>query len=203
VENIIKLYHSRDILVCVDAIQAIGAIPYDVHSLGCDFLSCGGRKWIFGPVGSGFLYIKKDRMEELFLSEVGWHSAQNINFDTIDLEFAHSARRFEPGCLDIPAIAAMAASVHAMKKIGWEKIHQRIAALTKILRNKWKDFALTPAEHGGIITLQIPKAAEIQKKLLEQNIIVTQRGDKLRISVHASVLDKELSTFSEALSYLM
>ncbi len=142
-------------------------------------------------------------MEELFVSEVGWHSAQNINFEDADLEFAHSARRFEPGCLDFPAIAAMAASIDAMKKIGWGKIHQRIASLTKTLKSKWKDYLLTPREHAGIICLEIPKGIDFQKKLLEQNIIVTQRGDKLRLSIHASTLEEELATFSEAFSRLL
>jgi len=61
IESLSKQCRESGTLLAVDGIQAVGAIPVDVKTWDCDFLACGGQKWLFGPVGTGFcLYKKKE-----------------------------------------------------------------------------------------------------------------------------------------------
>ena len=57
--------------VLLDAAQAIGAIPVDVDALGCDFYAASGQKWLCGPEGSGCLYVRPDRLDELLVAVAG------------------------------------------------------------------------------------------------------------------------------------
>ena len=64
IPKLAKYCRSKGILVAVDAIQAVGAIPVNVRKWECDFLACGGQKWLLGPIGSGFLYINAKILPE-------------------------------------------------------------------------------------------------------------------------------------------
>ncbi len=65
------------ILLCVDAIQSLGAIPLDVKSCGVHFLACGGHKWLLSTMGIGALYISKEVNDLLHPIRVGWRSVEN------------------------------------------------------------------------------------------------------------------------------
>ena len=71
--------------VLLDAAQAIGAIPVDVRALGCDFYAASGQKWMCGPEGSGCLYVRPDRLDELLVPWPGYGSvadpAQALEFE--------------------------------------------------------------------------------------------------------------------------
>lgn len=198
IEKIVKFCHQHNTLVVVDAIQAAGAMPIDVLSWGCDFLVSGGQKWLFGPIGTGFVYIKKELIEKLFVSQIGWASVED-RFAK-EKKFVSGAARFEPGYCHLPAIVGLSTSIEIMKKAGWETIFERIQTLTKVIKEKLADFVVTPSPHAGIITLKTPKAAQIQKQLLQQNVIVTQRDDLLRLGLHATVLEQELELFIKIFS---
>ena len=60
--------------VLLDAAQAIGAVPVDVHALGCAFYAGSGQKWLCGPEGSGCLYVREDRLDELLVPWPGYGS---------------------------------------------------------------------------------------------------------------------------------
>ena len=54
---------STDALVLLDGAQGLGAVPVDVRRLGCDFYAASGQKWMCGPVGSGYLYVREGRLD--------------------------------------------------------------------------------------------------------------------------------------------
>ncbi|HEX9109028.1 MAG TPA: aminotransferase class V-fold PLP-dependent enzyme, partial [Longimicrobiales bacterium] len=71
----------RDILFVVDAIQALGALPLDVREAHVDILSCGGQKWLCGPWGSGFTWVRSElipHMEPLFPGWLSFTSSQDF-----------------------------------------------------------------------------------------------------------------------------
>jgi len=206
IAKIASLCRAHQILVCVDAIQAIGSVPLDVRKLGCDFLSSGGQKWLFGPMGAGFVYIRKERLEELFVSNAGWKSVKYpINLEDETFEFSESARRFEPGTLDIPAIAGLGCSIDRMEQIGWPKIYQAVMDWNKMAQKKLKALGyqlLQEQSHSGIaaIRLKDPLTAEkLKKRCDSRKIIVSQRSDYLRISMHACAVQQDFDVFLEAL----
>jgi len=195
-----KLCREKGILLAVDAIQAAGAIPIDVRAWDCDFLSCGGQKWLFGPVGTGFVYIKKSRIEELFVPQIGWASSRTPrDFEMKTLIFADGARRFEPGLSDIPAIGALGVSIETIRELGWGKIHSRILSLVEAARRSFLELGiepLTPPGASGI--LAVPMKEELN--LSDKKIFATQRSGRLRISLHASVREEDLAALFEAIS---
>ncbi len=165
IKEIAKVCRKRGWLLAVDAIQALGAIPIDVREWDCDFLATGGQKWVFGPVATGFLYLREELIDDLYVSQVGWGSFESsFDYHKPLPEFAKGAKRFEPGYVNLPATAALAKSIEVMNKIGFEKIYNRIESLTERAMNEIGSSVITPKERGGIVTVGSAKASEIQKK---------------------------------------
>jgi cysteine desulfurase / selenocysteine lyase len=63
--------------LCVDAIQACGAVPLDVGAMGIDYLVTGAHKWLLGPEGVGFLYARPERAHALLPRTAGWLSHED------------------------------------------------------------------------------------------------------------------------------
>jgi L-cysteine/cystine lyase len=80
--------------VLVDGAQAAGAVPVDVHSIGCDYYAASGQKWLCGPEGTGFLYVRRERQRML---SPPWPSVLSLGevADPTDLVFHADARKFD------------------------------------------------------------------------------------------------------------
>ncbi|VAX22371.1 Cysteine desulfurase, partial [hydrothermal vent metagenome] len=106
------LTRDKNVLFFVDAIQSLGAFPLDVKQSGIDFLSCGGFKWLCGPMGSGIFFCDEKRLDDLELSRVGWNSVINgEDFSNIDMTFKDDARRFEEGSPNLAGIYGLHESI--------------------------------------------------------------------------------------------
>lgn len=203
IEKIGKLCQSKKILFSVDAIQAAGAIPIDVKNWHCDFLASGGQKWLFGPIGTGFIYFRKEIIPELYVPRWGWGGVQPLKHSlSREFEFLDSAKRFEVGYGDIPALFGLATSIETMKRIGWEKIHSRIIHLVRSLQKRLLEIGLEPlaqGDHSGIVVIEHPEAEKIHQKLESQKFYTTLRLNRIRFSVHASVEEDEIQQLIEEL----
>ena len=199
---------AHNILTAVDAIQAVGALELDVKAWGCDFLACGGQKWLLGPVGSGFLYIRGDLLEHLFVPWVGWASSRSAGvFDAPKLEFVNGARRFEPGLPDIVPIAGLARSIETLSSCGWPKIFQRVKEhqqrLAEALKTMgYKTLYSDPLWPSGIVSIELDsdlEAEKIHQSLEKERIIVTQsrrlNRRQLRVSAHATSSAEDIDVF--------
>ena len=93
-----ELCRSRNIFFFVDAIQWLGMMPLDVQALGIDALAAGSHKWLLGPEGSGFAYIRREwasRMHKVF---AGFHSVVNpFDYSKLDFTQKPNAGRWEGG----------------------------------------------------------------------------------------------------------
>ena len=203
---IVRICRPLGILVVVDAIQALGAVPFDVQKTGCDFLAAGGQKWLFGPLGSGFVYIRKERLEELFVSNVGWLSVKDyMNLEADKFQFVDSARRFESGMQDVPAFAALGCSIDAMEKIGWPKIYSAVTHWNKVAQKGLKSLGYEPLHEGtrsGIVAVRLRTLAQAEKLMLrfaDRKIDVVQRNEYLRVSAHACATQNDFDAFFEAM----
>ncbi|MDP2653446.1 MAG: aminotransferase class V-fold PLP-dependent enzyme [Candidatus Omnitrophota bacterium] len=202
VAEIVRLCHAKNILVAVDAIQAVGAVPVSVKAWGCDFLACGGQKWLLGPVGSGFLYIKTDLLPRLHVPLVGWASSRDAgDFSGQRLEFVDGARRFEPGLPDIAAVAGLSESVRTLTAAGWKSIYARIAGHQARLCSEldaldFRRLASRNPANSGIVTVEVRDAGEqetLHREFTNKKIYVTLRNQRLRISPHAVTSNEEIS----------
>src|SRR5205814_1779679 len=74
IERIATLAHSVGARVLVDGAQAVGAVPIDVHALDVDYYAWPGQKWLFGPEGTGALYVRRACQADLKATFVGARS---------------------------------------------------------------------------------------------------------------------------------
>jgi len=80
--------------VLLDGAQALGAIPVNVHLLCCDFYAASGQKWLCGPNGTGYLYVRADRAAELPPPWPGYGTVEDPH-DPLASSFHDDARKFD------------------------------------------------------------------------------------------------------------
>lgn len=183
---------QHNILLCVDAIQSIGAMPVDVEAMNIDFLSADGHKWMLAPEGCGIFYCNRRHIQTLH-PEVGWMNVVNpSNYDQIDFTLQTNAKRFECGSYNIPGLMGMHAALEVLTQIGIDSISQRILALTDLLIKglEGKGYEVfsprDPKERSGIVSFisHTHDHTQVMKQLEDKKIIIAVRGGRLRASPH-------------------
>ncbi|MNH22896.1 putative cysteine desulfurase [compost metagenome] len=114
---------ARKVLFCVDAIQQIGALPFDVQRYECDFAMADGHKWMLGPEGLGVFYCRAALRPQLRLNAYGWHMLDNMgDFERRQWQPARSARRFECGSPNMLGACALEASLSLLEEVGMDEV---------------------------------------------------------------------------------
>lgn len=185
---------QHNILFCVDAIQSVGAIKFDVNAIDADFAAADGHKWMCGPEGLGFFYTRKDIRDELKLSQFGWHMVEEIgNFDRTDWLPASSARRFECGSPNMLSIHALHASLSVIDDVGMRQIEDLVLQNSRYLMQTLKSLSgvelLTPEQEGryaGIVTFKVRgfDSQQIYEALQSQRVFCACRAGGVRLSPH-------------------
>ncbi|MEP7294505.1 MAG: aminotransferase class V-fold PLP-dependent enzyme [Chloroflexota bacterium] len=188
---IVELAHAKGALVLVDGYQAIGTMPVDVKALKVDFLVGGVLKYLLASAGLAYLYVRKELLDGLKPTAVGWFSQENIfAMDIYHNTPSHSARRFESGTPPVPNTYAAVAGIKLIQSVGVEKIERQIGELTGAIKEgvMRRGFNLVspvdPAKHGALITVRSHKVDLLVKWLANDGIITSSRDDNLRISPH-------------------
>ena len=211
-EAIGALCSERGVLLCVDAIQTLGAFPVPLSHI--DFLSAGGQKWVLGPSGSGILFVKSSRRDLLRPLILGGWNVQSPNFIAQRrIEFAAEGQKFEPGAYSHAAIAGMGAAVDLLLEIGLREISARVLFLTSELREHIArsgfEFLTPEAEENraGILTFWHPAipTERFAETLTNNNVTVSQRFDRagrnwLRVSPHFYNTSAEMRRIAELLN---
>ena len=185
---------SQNILFCVDAIQSVGAVIFDVQEIQADFAMADGHKWMLGPEGLAFFYCAAHVRDSLKLTQYGWHMVEDMgNFDETSWQTAKSSRRFECGSPNMLGIHALQASVSLILELGMSYIEEQIRQNTKLMlelvQNHSQLQLLSPsniAQLAGIITFKHRNKAshEVFQQLKERNIFCAERGGGIRFSPH-------------------
>jgi len=100
--------------VLLDGAQGLGAVPVDVGALGCDFYAASGQKWLCGPMGSGYLYVRSERIAELAPAAPGYQTLSNP-LRALDLPLKKGAARFDGG---FPGSHHLAWALASLKVLG-------------------------------------------------------------------------------------
>ena len=161
--------------VLLDAAQAIGAVPVDVYALGCDFYAASGQKWMCGPEGSGCLYVRPDRLDDLLVAWPGYGSLADP-MRALEFEPAETAKRLDHGFPVALRSAWALASLEVFGEAGWDWVYERAATLAASLAERLAERGLEVGPRGRS-TLVAWKAEDPEgdvERLAENGLIVRQ-----------------------------
>jgi cysteine desulfurase/selenocysteine lyase len=214
-----KLARAAGALYLLDACQSVGQLVVDVREIGCDMLSATGRKFLRGPRGTGFLYVRQsvlDQLEPIMMDE---RAADWTGPDTYTLR--PNARRFESFERFAAGQLGQAAAVAYALELGLPAIEHRVLHLAALLRRGLAELpGITVQDRGarksGIVTFTHDRhpATAIAGRLAEQGINVrvaeqTYRYDagvqpehRVRASVHYYNTEDELGRLLDTLRHL-
>lgn len=217
-----KISREAGILYMIDACQSVGQIPLDVNLIGCDLLSTSGRKYLRGPRGTGFLYVRRDTLERLrplFLD------SSAIKWTTDDTFKIHQlSRRFEHREINVASKIGLAVAIDYALNWGLESIWSRIINLAQLLREKLSE---SPRVHiqdigikqCGIVTFTVENIdlKALLHELLRKRVNLSISGKNstpldmqyrnlenvLRASVHYYNTEEEVLEFCQFLSSII
>ncbi len=125
-----RMARERGIHAHVDGAQTFGALPLNLRELGCDSYSASAHKWFMGPKEAGLLFLRRERVAEIWPSVVGVGWGDKVETS------ARGARKFETlGQRDDAAVSAMGTAVDFHHLIGRERIEARIRELAAALKD--------------------------------------------------------------------
>jgi selenocysteine lyase/cysteine desulfurase len=189
VAAITRIAHARGALVFLDGFQDCGTRPMDVKALDVDFFVTGTLKYLLGPPGLAFLYVRRSLIESLTPTITSWFAQRDaFAFDTKRLDPATDARRFEGGSPPMPNIYIARPALDLLTNIGMENVAAQIERLTRAFIDGVRDLKIeskTPASSvGPLVVLRALDAKAMLAKLTARGIVASIRRDGVRIAFH-------------------
>ena len=183
-----SLCRERGVYFFVDAIQSLGVLPLDVQKTPVDWIAADGHKWLLGPEGAGIFWCRRELVDLLHPTTVGWKSVvHDLDFSQIDFTLKPHAGRWEGGTLNIPGIAALGASIDLLLGIGVEAVAERVLSLTDYLcegaeRSGLRVFSSRDdGEKSGIVSLELlGDVKAIAAACRAAGVVVNRRSGRLR-----------------------
>lgn len=188
-----KACNKNQVLFCVDAIQAVGAMEFKCDAWHIDFAMADGHKWMLGPEGLGFFFVKESHIKSLNLYQYGWHMIEGAgDFSIKNWQVANSAKRFECGSPNMLAGYALEASTNLLLQVGLKNVAERLEINHAYLLSKLQALGahilspLEPSVRAGIVTFKFDKvdSSELYQQLMSHNVVCANRGGGIRFSPH-------------------
>ncbi|HEU5217190.1 MAG TPA: aminotransferase class V-fold PLP-dependent enzyme [Gemmatimonadales bacterium] len=192
----------------VDAIQALGHLPFDVRKTPVDILACGAQKWLLSPWGSGFVYVRRELVPELASPFAGWSAFEGTaNYTTLcDYSGAlrGDARRFELITLPFQDILGMSRALDLLDELGVARIARHIEAIGQPVL-EWADRrgvrVVSPRGAGssGMVCLAAADVPDSLEALRAGGVATSVREGALRLAPHCYNTVEEMSRVAELL----
>jgi len=189
-----RVAREHGIPYLLDACQSTGQLPIDVAEIGCDMLSATSRKFLRGPRGEGFLYVRSEFLDQLDPVFVELHTAPVVLPDRFELR--NDARRFETWEKNYASVLGMGVAAQYAIGIGIGAIWERIEMLAGTARQLLGEIdGVTVRDLGavkcGIVTFEVEgrQVLEVRELLSERSINVST---STQISAPVDMHDREI-----------
>jgi len=213
-----EVAREAGVLYLLDACQSVGQMPIDVDEIGCDILSTTARKFLRGPRGIGFLYVRRGLIEQLEPPFLDMHAARWVSKDRF--EICPDARRFENWEMYYAGKVGLGVAIDYALSWSLDVTWARVRKLAELLRERLLNLGFVcvhdqGAERCGIVTFTVDgvDSAEVQRQLAGQRINVSvsleeysrldlgERGipHLVRASVHYYNTEEEIERFCGSL----
>jgi selenocysteine lyase/cysteine desulfurase len=206
VAEIARIAHEAGAVCLADSYQAIGAIDFDAHALGADFVAGGTVKYLLGTSGLGFLYVRAGLLPKLLPSQTGWFADEDIfRMDISDYSPAADARRFDAGTPPVPNIYAGVAGMSIIEEAGTAAIEEHIGGLATRLIGGLEDIGAVvptprdPARRGPLVTVRSTDVRRLVDRLAAEKIVCSERDSNLRIALHLYNVEEDVDRLLDAL----
>ena len=172
-----EIARKHNILYLLDACQSVGHVPVDVQAIGCDLMAVTGRKYLRGPRGSGFLYVRRSVQDKLKLFCFDGRTVSSVSQQ--DFVVRPDARRFEWYEKNPAIVLGLQKAVEYLLNTGIERVWQRVQYIADVFRQRLQAMdGIIVHDQGdvlsGIVTFSVQgiPATEIRAKLAAKNISV-------------------------------
>ena len=186
--------HARGAYVFADIIQAVGAVPVDVKTLGIDFAAAGTYKWLMGERGIGFLYVREDLQGTVLpTTRYGHRQVSNFNRAELTWEPLPGAARYETGGIPVILAAGVNAGIDYVNKLGLTNIRTHAKQLTDRLQKELPPLgykSLTPMDTPTpILAFELKDSAAVSKMLQAGHVVGTVIANENRLRLSVSVFN--------------
>jgi selenocysteine lyase/cysteine desulfurase len=186
---------ANGVFFIVDGIQGCGIRPIDVHQLPIDIFASGAQKWQLSPWGTGFVYVRKELVQQLEPHDVGWAcmraSTDYTKLTEYEFDFFPDARRFEVVTLAYHDFAVANAATAMMLEIGVPQIAAHIDRLVSDVITWVEDrphmklvTPKDPQRRAGVIAFAPDDATTYAKRLRNGGVAHVVREGAIRLSPH-------------------
>jgi len=208
VSAITQMAHSAGALVMLDDYQDCGTRPVDVKAMKLDFYLTGTLKYLLGPPGLAFLYVRKELIPSLAPTVTGWFGQSNpFAYNPQHFELSPTARRFESGSPSVPNVYGALPGFQMLEEIGMDQVAGHVEKLAQALLSHARELGIltkTPAGSSGpLVVLQCRDSALLLQALAQSGIVASNRFDGLRISFHVYNTLDDVNTVVEVLKQNM
>jgi len=185
-----EIVHRGGGWLFVDACQAAGAVPLNVHTADVDFLATASHKFLCGTRGMGYLFVRSELVPAMRPVTPGWKAAHDPmrSFYGPEMKLSPTASKLDTSLAWFAALGEQAA-LRIFEELGPQQIFEHNRDLIQRLHERMADKNMSPQDsdgpvHSTIISIPVKEPEEVMRRFTAERIIASIRAGRVRISLH-------------------